>query len=79
MIAGPDVGILEFSVDGAEPKTLDQFTRWSGRLHIPWIYMLETDLPDGPHTLTLRTTDKHNAKSRGYASRFRYFAVNGPQ
>jgi pimeloyl-ACP methyl ester carboxylesterase len=78
MVAGPDVGIIEFSIDGGEPKTLDQFTRWSKGLHIPWIYMLETALSEGKHTLTLRTTDTKNTKSTGNACRFRHFAVNGP-
>jgi sialidase-1 len=76
MIAGPDVGVIEFSVDGDQPKKLDQFTKWSKGLHIPWIYMLETDLVPGEHTLTLRTTDRRNSESTGYACRFRYFAVN---
>lgn len=76
MIAGPDVGIIEFSIDGGKTKTLDQFTRWSKGLHIPWIYMLETELKNGNHTLTLRTTDKKNDNSVGFACRFRYFAVN---
>lgn len=76
MIAGPDVGVIEFSIDGAEPKRLDQFTRWSKGLHIPWIYVLESDLPSGEHVLTLRTTVEKNENSTGFACRFRYFAVN---
>ncbi len=76
MVAGPDVGVLEYRIDDGEPKRLDQFTRWSERLHIPWIYMLETDLAPGAHTLELRTTDQKNAKSKGFACRFRSFAVN---
>ena len=76
MVAGPDVGVIEFSIDGGPPKTLDQFTKWSKGLHIPWIYMLETDLVPGVHTLTLRTTNSKNSQSTGYACRFRYFAVN---
>lgn len=76
MVAGPDVGVIEFSIDGGLPKTLDQFTKWSKGLHIPWIYMLETDLLPGEHTLSLRTTDRKNRQSTGYACRFRCFAVN---
>ena len=76
MVAGPDVGVIEFSIDGGSKKTLDQFTKWSQGLHIPWIYMLETDLIPGEHTLTLRTTNSQNSRSTGYACRFRYFAVN---
>ena len=47
MVAGPDVGIIEWQVDGGEWKSLDQFTKWSRGLHIPWIYMLEKELLEG--------------------------------
>jgi len=77
MVAGPDVGIIEWQVDGGEWKALDQFTKWSRNLHIPWIYMLEKKLPVGKHTLTLRTTDRKNQNSIGYACRFSAFAING--
>ena len=77
MVAGPDVGIIEWKVDDGEWKLLDQFTKWSKGLHIPWIYMLEKELPDGKHLLTLRTTNRKNDQSSGYACRFRAFAVNG--
>ena len=77
MVAGPDVGIIEWQIDGGPFKRLDQFTRWSKGLHIPWIYMLETELKDGPHVLVLRTTSKKNKDSIGVACRFRFFAVNG--
>ena len=76
MVAGPDVGIIEWQVDGGELRSLDQFTQWSKGLHIPWIYMLETDLSPGSHLLTLRTTSRKNKDSKGFACRFRYFAVN---
>jgi len=77
MVAGPDVGIIEWQVEGGEWKSLDQFTKWSRNLHIPWIYMLEKKLPAGEHTLTLRTTDRKNQNSIGYACRFSAFAING--
>lgn len=77
MVAGPDVGIIEWQVDDGPTRQLDQFTKWSKGLHIPWIYMLETDLEDGAHVLTLRTTNKKNSASKGFACRFRFFAVNG--
>jgi hypothetical protein len=74
--AGPDVGILEYSVDGGAPKRLDQFTEWSERLHIPWAYMLESELETGKHELVLSTTDAKNEKSRGHAIRIMEFLVN---
>jgi len=77
MVAGPDVGIIEWQVDGGEWKSLDQFTKWSRSLHIPWIYMLEKELSPGEHTLTLRTTNRKNEQSLGHACRFSAFAING--
>ena len=77
LVAGPDVGIIEWKVDDGPWKSLDQFTKWSGNLHIPWIYMLEKELPPGKHILTLRTTHRKNEESTGHACRFSAFAVNG--
>ncbi len=67
--AGPDVGVLEFSVNGGPYRSVDQFTKWSAGLHIPWAYMLDADLPQGEHELVLRTTAQKNKKSKGYAAR----------
>jgi sialidase-1 len=74
--AGYDVGIVEFSIDGGSPKRLDQFTQWSGGLHIPWAYILDAELKPGRHELTLQTTDQKNAASRGVAVRILRFLVN---
>jgi hypothetical protein len=75
-VAGPDVGLIEFRIDGGSLKRLDQFTQWSAGLHIPWAYMLDTDLEPGDHELTLRTTDQQNLKSRGHACRIVKFLAN---
>ncbi len=74
--AGPDVGIIEYKVDNGNYKKLDLFTRWSRGLNIPWIYMLETSLKKGKHTLTLRTSTEKNKGSKGTACRICYFAVD---
>ena len=79
MVAGPDVGVIEWRIDNGKWKSLDQFTKWSRGLHIPWIYMLEKELPEGKHLLTLRTTNQKNDQSIGFACRIRAFAVNGKQ
>ncbi len=76
MPTGYDVGILEFKVDAGAFKKQDLFTKWSRGLHIPWIYMLETDLTPGNHTLTLRMSAKKNKHSKGTACRICWFAVN---
>jgi pimeloyl-ACP methyl ester carboxylesterase len=74
--AGPDVGILEFSIDGKAYPPLDQFTQWSEGLHIPWAYVLADELPPGNHTLTLTTSDATNEKSAGNACRIIKFFAN---
>ena len=76
VVAGFDAGILEYSIDNAPAKSIDQFTQWSGGLHIPWAYMLESELKPGNHTLTLRTTNKKNDQSKGFACRIVKFLAN---
>lgn len=51
---GPNAGVLAYSIDGGEWKTLDTYTQWSSYLHIPWVHMLETSLPSGHHLLRLK-------------------------
>lgn len=74
--AGPDVGILDYTIDGKAYPPLDQFTEWSDRLHIPWAYMLAADLKPGKHTLTLTTSADKNEKSTGNACRIVKFLAN---
>ena len=76
VVAGYDVGIIEFSIDGKKPRRLDQFTQWSGGLHIPWAYMLDTELEPTKHKLTLRTTEVKNPRSKGNALRIVKFLAN---
>jgi sialidase-1 len=73
---GPDVGVIEYSVDQSPFRQVDQFTQWSSHLHLPWAYILDAELSAGDHELTLKTTDKKNPKSRGYACRIVHFLVN---
>ncbi|RHJ79711.1 alpha/beta fold hydrolase [Parabacteroides sp. AM08-6] len=75
-VAGPSAGILEYSVDGAPYKELDMFTEWSSGLYIPWVYMLETELEEGDHTLVLRISSHKNERSKGTECQIRNFVVN---
>ncbi len=74
--SGPDAGMVEFSIDGSKFKLADQFTTWSGQLHLPWLVMLDDELSAGKHTLLLRVAATKNVKSRGYACRIHQFTVN---
>ncbi len=76
MVIGPDVGILEYTIDGKEPERIDPFTEWSYRLHIPWALMLKADLEPGEHQLEIRTTEAKNEESIGNALRIVKFLVN---
>jgi lysophospholipase L1-like esterase len=76
VIAGPDVGIIEYSIDNGPLKKLDLFTRWSSHLHIPWAYILDAELESGTHVLILRTTDRKNKQSHGFSSRIVKFLAN---
>lgn len=74
--AGPDVGILEYTIDDKAYPPLDQFTEWSDRLHIPWAYVLAADLAPGPHHLKLKTSSDRNERSTGEACRIVKFLAN---
>lgn len=73
---GPDVGIIEYSIDKSSFRQIDQFTQWSANLHLPWAYILDAELSRDEHEIILRTTNKKNPKSRGHACRIVYFLVN---
>ena len=70
-VAGPQVGVIEFSIDGGPFRTRDLYTLWSAGLHIPWLHMLDADLAPGPHTLTLRIsgTKDYNIPGQAAATR----------
>jgi hypothetical protein len=74
---GPDVGIINYQIDGIARGPLDQYTPWSSGLHIPWIWMFATDLANTHHTLVCTIANTKNSASTGYASRIMQFAVNG--
>jgi lysophospholipase L1-like esterase len=74
--AGPDAGIIEYSVDGKPFKEKDLFTQWSRNLYIPWVTMLETELNEGKHQIVIRMSKQHHPKSQGTACHIFYFTVN---
>jgi sialidase-1 len=76
VVAGPDAGIIEFSIDGKGWESIDLFTQWSGQLHLPWHLILGDELKNGSHTLRIRLADKKNEASKGTVCRIRYFLVN---
>lgn len=73
-VAGPEAGVLEYSIDGLPFKQLDMYTEWSEHLYIPWVYMFETELDNKPHRLEVRMT----GKGKGTSCQIRNFVVNSP-
>jgi len=74
LLAGPDAGVLEASVDGAAFQTIDTYHHYSQGLHYPRTVMFATDLAQGHHTLTLRIADE--TQSSGHAIRIMQFVAN---
>ncbi len=73
---GPDAGVIEYSIDGGKFKKLDTCTNWSPHLYIPWVFMLEKELPDKNHTLVLKISEDKNQRSKGNAVHIRNFVAN---
>lgn len=76
IVSGSDAGKIRYSVDGKKPKIADLYTQWSSMLHLPWYIVLEDDLKEGKHELTLELLPEKNTDSKGHACRIVYFLVN---
>ena len=76
VLAGPDAGILEISVDGGPYKAFDLFHSFSMGLHYPRTVVFDADLKPGEHTLRLRISANKNEQSTGHAMRVLHFVAN---
>ena len=76
VLAGPDAGVLEATVDGGKPVTIDLLHRFSGGLHYPRTVMFDADLKPGKHTLKLKTIAIEGRKRGGKAARILQFVAN---
>jgi sialidase-1 len=74
--SGPDAGIVEYSIDDSPFAKADQYTPWSKWLHLPWVVMLDDQLQDGKHRVTVRISAEKNPRSLGTACRIHQFVVN---
>lgn len=75
-VCGPDAGIIEYSIDNSPIKTKNTFTHWSHFLYIPWVYVLESELSNGKHTLMMRMSESKDPRSKGTSLQIRNFVVN---
>jgi len=76
ILAGPDAGIVETSIDGGPFTPCELYHRFSRGLHYPRTVVFHADLKPGRHTLVLRTTDRRNSASIGHAMRILHFVAN---
>ena len=76
VLAGPDAGIIEVSVDGGPWKRVDLYHRHSRGLHYPRTVMFAAGLNPKEHTARLRLAKDSNPASKGSAARILQFTVN---
>ena len=76
VLAGPDSGALEVSLNDGPWKVQDLYHRYSRGLHYPRTVMLLTDLKRKEHRVRLRLSSKSNPASKGTAARILQFTVN---
>lgn len=78
VLAGPDAGMLEISVDGDAFIAYDLYsTAYSRSLQYPYTRVFRQGLADAEHTVTFRVGASKNAASTGTAVRLYRVGVNG--
>jgi lysophospholipase L1-like esterase len=76
VLAGPDAGMVEASIDGAAPVKVNLFHSYSKGLHYPRTVMFADGLSNGSHTLRLTVSAEKDPASTGHAFRAMHFVVN---
>ncbi len=76
VLAGPDAGTLEYSIDGGPFAKADLYHHFSGGLHYPRTVMLDADLQRGDHHVVIRIADDQHENSKGHAVRILNFVAN---
>lgn len=76
VLAGPDAGTVEASVDGGKFNSINLYHKHSGGLHYPRTVMFDADLKPGKHELKLRISKARDARSKGAAVRILQFVAN---
>ena len=74
--SGPDAGRIQYSIDGGPVKTVELYTKWSGGLHLPWYLILDDNLKNKKHQITITIAEDAHEKSKGHACRILHFLVN---
>ena len=76
VLAGPDAGVVDVSVDGKPAGSVNLLHRFSRGLHYPRTVMFAADLEDGEHEMTMRVSEKTSSATKGHAVRVLHFVAN---
>lgn len=76
ILAGPDAGQLEVSVDGGDWKTVELYHHYSKGLNYPRTVILAEDLSGQFHTAAIRTSEKKHPDSEGHAATILFFGAS---
>lgn len=77
VLAGPDAGILEVSIDGGEWSAVDLYhEKYSKGLNYPRSVLLADGLSNAYHTAAIRVSAEKNEQSKGHAATILNIAVN---
>ncbi len=76
VLAGPDAGMVEVSVDGASWQKKKLFHKHSKGLNYPRSVTFATGLTSGRHQLVLRLIEDKVEGSKGHSASILYFEIN---
>ena len=76
VLAGPDAGVLEVSIDNGTFKPANLYHHYSRGLHYPRTVMFATDLIPGKHSVKLRLAKPPGNEAKGTAARILQFTIN---
>ncbi len=76
VLAGPDAGALEVSIDNGDWKKIELYHSYSGGLNYPRSVILADDLSSAYHQVAIRTAASDNEKSKGATATILYFVTN---
>lgn len=74
IVAGPDAGILEVSIDDGPFQPFDLYHHYSKGLHYPRTVVFNSELKPGKHQARIRVSEK--SSSTGHAARIMSFVGN---
>ncbi len=76
ILAGPDAGIVEISIDGGPWVRQDLYHHYSEKLNYPRSVILADGLSPSYHQMALRVAEEKNPESQGHAASILFLEVN---